>query len=201
MAIHKLTQVNLEAKTAVCKICGPIPLWVDPKGKRRPKCSVGHAQYLARRRACGERERRKVPRKFCRVVQVDKETLTGVCAKCGPVPVKPRNFGKFFTCMTSWDKTLSLACTAHDHGLTRKETADFINRVGVCQNPGCGRVLEGPGNRTDQGHVDHDHATGAIRGVLCNACNHALGMVHDSPEVLVGLVEYLRNPPGYVGPD
>lgn len=123
--------------------------------------------------------------------------MTGICAKCGPVSVKPRNFGKFFTCMTSWNKTLSLACTAYDHGLTRKEATNFVNSVGVCQNPGCGRVLQGPGNRADQGHVDHDHATGAIRGVLCSACNHTLGMAKDSEEVLLGLVEYLNSPPGY----
>jgi hypothetical protein len=42
--------------------------------------------------------------------------------------------------------------------------------------------------------VDHDHGTGDIRGLLCNRCNHILGMVDDNPELLEKLAQYLRNP-------
>ena len=41
-------------------------------------------------------------------------------------------------------------------------------------------------------HVDHDHATGAVRGVLCHSCNMALGHVNDSIEALHGLIRYLE---------
>jgi hypothetical protein len=40
-------------------------------------------------------------------------------------------------------------------------------------------------------HVDHDHATGAARGVLCRACNTGLGCFKDNPESLRSAVEYL----------
>lgn len=40
-------------------------------------------------------------------------------------------------------------------------------------------------------HVDHDHVTGRVRGVLCFNCNQALGNVRDNPEVLQGLIDYL----------
>jgi hypothetical protein len=39
--------------------------------------------------------------------------------------------------------------------------------------------------------VDHDHKTGRFRGILCNRCNVALGMVRDNPTVLLALVQYL----------
>lgn len=39
--------------------------------------------------------------------------------------------------------------------------------------------------------VDHDHATGAVRGLLCRTCNSALGLLKDSPQVLTRAAEYL----------
>jgi hypothetical protein len=41
-------------------------------------------------------------------------------------------------------------------------------------------------------HVDHDHLTGRVRGVLCFNCNQALGNVRDSMQILTRLRSYLR---------
>lgn len=41
-------------------------------------------------------------------------------------------------------------------------------------------------------HVDHDHVTGAVRGVLCHACNTAIGLLSDSPSRAEMLARYLR---------
>jgi recombination endonuclease VII len=40
-------------------------------------------------------------------------------------------------------------------------------------------------------HVDHDHETGIVRGLLCFNCNQALGNVRDSLAVLQSLRDYL----------
>ena len=40
--------------------------------------------------------------------------------------------------------------------------------------------------------VDHDHATGRVRGILCRRCNAALGMGKDDPAILRTRAEYLE---------
>lgn len=51
----------------------------------------------------------------------------------------------------------------------------------ICQDPPDRDVLD----------VDHDHLTGQIRGLLCRACNTALGKFRDSPELLATAIAYL----------
>lgn len=44
--------------------------------------------------------------------------------------------------------------------------------------------------------VDHDHATGEVRGLLCSRCNHdLLGALHDSLALAWRAVRYLAIPP------
>lgn len=43
--------------------------------------------------------------------------------------------------------------------------------------------------------VDHDHATGAIRGLLCDACNKGIGHLRDSADLAKKAAEYLLSPP------
>jgi len=39
--------------------------------------------------------------------------------------------------------------------------------------------------------VDHNHKTGAIRGLLCGTCNTALGMLKDDPAIILKAYNYL----------
>lgn len=41
--------------------------------------------------------------------------------------------------------------------------------------------------------IDHCHKTGAVRGLLCAACNRSLGHFRDCPDVIKKVLEYLTN--------
>ena len=40
--------------------------------------------------------------------------------------------------------------------------------------------------------VDHDHATGKVRGLLCHNCNRALGLLQDSLPAIKNALLYLE---------
>lgn len=40
--------------------------------------------------------------------------------------------------------------------------------------------------------IDHHHGTGKVRGLLCVSCNTGIGLLKDSPDVLMSAAAYLR---------
>ena len=41
-------------------------------------------------------------------------------------------------------------------------------------------------------HVDHNHATGFVRGILCHGCNIGIGLFRESPKLLRAAARYLN---------
>ena len=55
------------------------------------------------------------------------------------------------------------------------------------QNGVCAICREAPAE-----HVDHDHVTELVRGLLCFNCNGALGQFRDRTDLMLLAVAYLR---------
>jgi hypothetical protein len=72
------------------------------------------------------------------------------------------------------------------YGLTEEDVSQMISAQGgacaICQ------TTEEPARGWN---IDHCHATGDVRGILCINCNMMLGMANDRPEVLAAAIEYL----------
>ena len=82
-----------------------------------------------------------------------------------------------------WERNLR-----NKYGLT---VADYermlLEQGGVCA------VCKGPETRAGfQLGIDHCHATGKVRGLLCTACNTALGLLGDDWQRIQSLSEYIK---------
>lgn len=55
----------------------------------------------------------------------------------------------------------------------------------------CGATQSG--GRSKRLHVDHDHGTSNVRGLLCNLCNCAIGYFKEDTGILKSAIEYLQN--------
>lgn len=72
------------------------------------------------------------------------------------------------------------------YGLTHEELAVLLAQhevCAICKTTEWGK--KGP-------QVDHCHATGRVRGVLCSNCNQGLGRFADDPQRLRKAAEYLE---------
>jgi hypothetical protein len=72
----------------------------------------------------------------------------------------------------------------HKYGVSKEEYATMVaSSAGLCDI--CEQPVVSPS-------VDHDHATGRVRGLLCDSCNRGIGCFKDNPEVLAAASAYLK---------
>ncbi|MEU9946909.1 endonuclease VII domain-containing protein [Streptomyces sp. NPDC047939] len=74
---------------------------------------------------------------------------------------------------------------AANYNLTSEQYAEMVaaqdGRCAICDEKATRRL-----------HVDHNHATGAVRQLLCSHCNHAIGHAKEDPARLRAMIAYLE---------
>lgn len=105
------------------------------------------------------------------------------CSDCRQVlPVSAYNkhgIGIHPKCKDCW----SLHGRAIRYGLTRDQVIDMLARP--CDS--CGEEVEPRWK-----HIDHDHVSGVVRGILCNSCNVSLGLMNEDANRLRALIDYIE---------
>lgn len=82
------------------------------------------------------------------------------------------------------------------YGLTPEAYAELFDAQGrgcaICKAMTPGGKHEGKPNRSSwHWPVDHDHVTGQVRGLLCEDCNRAIGLLKDDPEIIAAAARYV----------
>ena len=77
-------------------------------------------------------------------------------------------------------------CLQKNYGITQQEYDDKLQQQNyscyLCKLPVTGKALA----------VDHCHATGKVRDLLCSPCNQGLGLFKDNPQLLRLAAEYIE---------
>lgn len=120
-------------------------------------------------RECGE-DRRDLMVNSCRL----EDGHDKICKPCNRPSAAARS--------TKW-RLANLYGISHDEWVALLASQD--GRCPVC-------TCEFSGLTSRDICVDHDHATGDVRGILCRSCNRALGFVDDSPANLRRAALYLE---------
>lgn len=80
----------------------------------------------------------------------------------------------------------------HDYGITLEEYNRLIDKQnGLCAI--CGNPPKGGSPTNQRLHVDHDHTTGKVRGLLCKNCNTAIGFLGEDLSRIEASIRYLKS--------
>lgn len=162
-----------------CKHCGSE---FKPTGRNQKYCSkkcqiaVSNKKRIDKR--CEERGRAR---------------MVGICRTCG-ADFKKKNRADAFCSDQCRQQGKSNVTPYKDqyrlrrYNLSEEQYKALTARAGgQCEICGVAEV-QAPKGRL---HIDHDHSTGKVRGLLCQRCNHGLGLFQDRVALLNRASEYL----------
>jgi hypothetical protein len=108
------------------------------------------------------------------------------CAACGETKPVDEFYKKLNYVQEMCRPCRNVKLRAEAYGLTVEEVHRMLARS-ACEC--CGAEFASVRDR----HIDHDHRTSEVRGLLCQKCNTALGCVDDDVDHLRRLISYIES--------
>lgn len=183
----------MEQSTKPCARCG-----IAPRNGTLKSYCADCQKALARESSRRRQERGRQPLTHCSRCGLERdgshscycaacfrlhrdELRAGPCARCGAQrdPADKTNPSYCYSCWRGWWLWRKYGITAeqYDAMLISQD-----HRCKICRTEANGRMW----------HVDHDHESGRVRGVLCDNCNRGLGHFNDDPGRLRRAADYLE---------
>jgi len=134
----------------------------------------------------------------CQLSLINRSRLSACCVDCGNKQAtkssrewRSRNKKSVIEASRRWQKKnpekvkeYSRRRKLRQYGMSKSDfDVLFVSQNGLCAI--CSKELTRP-------HIDHDHISGLVRGILCSSCNLMLGHAEDSTEVLMSAAKYLE---------
>lgn len=163
-----------EPEQLTCPQCGETFTRVRTQGRARMYCSRKCTMAASEQRKVSRNA--GVPSRRCACgAEVTTKVGTPVCPDCRKDP-------------RANAQARDRARTLRSYGLTRADWDALVkkqrDRCAICQTTR-------PGGRGERWHIDHDHVTGQVRGLLCGRCNSGIGFFLDDPEIIRAAARYV----------
>jgi hypothetical protein len=217
-----MTDEPLTRPCTKCEIEKPLAEFsAAPRGKygRKASCkecdALRHSQTYApvdteeteRRRAATYEARWQGAKKTCRLCEVEKDrsefyasrsgkfgrVLKSSCKDCDTAAVRAW-YAKNSDQSNTNRRRLQLKQV---YGLSVEQYAALLaaqdSVCAICRQPE--RAVHGTSGTAFGLSVDHCHDNSVVRGLLCQRCNRAIGLLGDDVELLRSAIAYLLNPP------
>lgn len=185
--VDELMGWNLRPETVPCSDCDGAAV-VRPTGPIPARCDECRLKNHRLRTKLRNRERR----------QTGERPSDIACGLCGEVVWVPGTVGgvpKFCRPCAEVRRKERLAKAYRRHSLKSNYgiTEEAYDRLLEWQDGSCAICKRKSNARL---HVDHDHATGEVRGLLCSKCNMALGGFQDNQRYLFSAFLYVARREG-----
>lgn len=118
-----------------------------------------------------------------------KTRLTRTCCRCGAPPTNRTGIPYCDACRTQAKREQARARVLRVYGITAD---DYDRKLGEQQGKCAVCRTTDPGHGHKVFVVDHDHASGHVRGLLCRNCNSAIGLLQDDPKVIAAAAAYVK---------
>lgn len=196
---HQLQHIDVATQTGTCAVCGPVRIYAS-KGTRLRR---GQEWVCGRRPA----QRGVGGLTHHQLTDIDEARRTATCAVCGPVTLiwRPhQRGGGTWGCVRTrfsvssftaykWNENYKPAVCpfcGEAHRWDRNKGRICRDKLVAQAGNACAICAEQFTEKSTP-RIDHNHTTGAVRGVLCRNCNVALGLLKDDPARVKKAFDYL----------